>query len=272
MSGWGSSACPLVLAEAVARTAAACYRRGVSTKLAALAGACVVLAGCAGAPVDDRPVVRIVEAAQPTAAIPLGHFLPTAQELSTTLGTGPNGFAGQLVEGGADMLLRSVGAGETSPPDCAGAAYRLQQAVYDGSPVQSVATNSWAGGGFDGPPVTGFFGVVQMTSAAAAQEFFVAATERWRRCNGATVTRHEAGDGGDELSRIADVSFERQVVSANVLHTAAGTASPTAQRAIGLAGDCIVEVDLADPRPADQAARPAVGVADLILNKITTQR
>ena len=144
--------------------------------------------------------------------------------------------------------------------------------MYDGSPVQSVATNSWAGGGFDGPPVTGFFGVVQMTSAAAAQDFFAATSERWRRCNGATVTRHQAGDGGDELSRIADVTFEPRVVSASVLHTSAGTASPTALRAVGLAGDCIVEVDLTDPRPAGQAVRPAVGVADLILNKITTQR
>ncbi len=230
------------------------------------------MAGCAGAPVDNRPVVRIVEAAQPTAAIPLGHFLPTATELSTALGTGPNGFSGQLIQGGADMLLRSVGAGETSPPDCAGAAYRLQRAVYDGSPVQSVATNSWAGGGFDGPPVTGFFGVVQMTSAAAAQDFFAATSERWRRCNGATVTRHEAGDGGDELSRIADVTFERAVVSASVLRASAGTASPTALRAVGLAGDCIVEVDLTDPRAAGQTARPAAGVAELILNKITTQR
>lgn len=244
----------------------------MSTKLAALACACAVVAGCAGAPVDNRPVVRIVEAAQPTAAIQLGHFLPTAPELSAALNTGPNGFTGQLVQGGADMLLRSVGAAETSPPDCAGAAYRLQQAVYDGSPVQSVATNSWAGGGFDGPPVAGFFGVVQMTSEAAAQDFFAATTERWRRCNGATVTRHEAGVGGDELSRIADVAFERGVVSASVLHTSAGTASPTALRALGVAGDCIVEVDLTDPRPAGQATRPAAGVAELILNKITTQR
>jgi hypothetical protein len=242
----------------------------MSRKLAAVAGACVVLAGCAGAPVDDRPVVRIVDVARPAPAIPLGHFLPSAQELSTALSTGPNGFTGQLVEGGADMLLRSVGDADATPPDCVGAAYRLQEAVYDGSPVQSVATNSWAGGGFDGPPVTGFFGVVQMANPVAAQELFATMTDRWRRCNGQTVARRQGG----ELSRITDVAFDRRVVSAHVLHTSAGAApasASTGMRAVGMAGDCIVEVELTDPR-ATTGTQSAVGVADLILNKITTQR
>jgi hypothetical protein len=239
--------------------------------IAGAAGACVALAGCSAAPVDNRPVVHIAEAAQPSPAIPLGRFLPSAQELSATLGTGPGGFMGQMVQGGADMLLNSVGEADANPADCVSAAYRLQRSVYDHSPVQSVATNSWAGGGFDGPPVSGFFGVVQMTSAGAAQQFFATTSDQWRRCNGQTLARHEAGQGGDELSRIAGVSFDRQVVSASVLHSSAGAGSPTGMRAVGLAGDCIVEVELTDPRAAGNA-HGAVGVADLILDKITTQR
>ncbi|MEH3143049.1 MAG: sensor domain-containing protein [Mycobacterium kyogaense] len=243
----------------------------MSIKLAALAGACLVLAGCSAAPVDDRPVVRIAEAARPTPAIPLGQFLPTTPELAAQLGTPPTGFAGHLVQGGPDMLLRSVGAGEASPPDCLGAAYRMQQAVYDGSPVQSVATNSWAGGTFDGPPVSAFFGIVQMGSPSAAQAFFAATSERWWRCNGVTVSRDQLGAG--ELSRIADVGFDdSRVVSASVLHTSSGTASPTAHRAVALAGDCIVEVEITDPRPAAGPDRSAVGVAELIANKIAAHR
>lgn len=265
MSIWAQ----VLLGEPVARGRRPCYRRGVSTKLAAVAGACLFLAGCAGAPVDDRPVVRIAEAAAPTPAIPLGGFLPTTPELAAHLGTPPIGFAGHLVEGGADMLLRSVGVGEASPADCLGAAYRLQQAVYDGSPVQSVATNSWAGGSFDGPPVSAFFGVVQMRNPSAAQMFFAATSQQWRRCNGETVARDQGGAG--ELSRIADVAFGEDVVSASVLHTSAGTASPTAQRAVALAGDCIVEVEVSDPRPGGQG-QPAVDVAELIANKITAHR
>lgn len=85
-------------------------------------------------------------------AIPFGPFLPSAQELSTTLGTGPNGFMGQLVEGDDDMLLRSVGEAQATPVDCISTAYRLEKVVYDTGLVQSVASSSWAGGGFDGPP------------------------------------------------------------------------------------------------------------------------
>ncbi|MEW5810090.1 MAG: sensor domain-containing protein [Actinomycetota bacterium] len=242
----------------------------MSTKLAALAGACLVVAGCAGAPVDDRPVVRIAEAARPAPVVPLGGFLPTTQEMAMALGTGATGFTGQLVEGGPEALLRTVDAGQAAPRDCLGAAYRLQKAAYDGSPVRSVATNSWAGGNFDSPPVTGYFGVVQMANPAAAQSFFAQASNRWRQCNGQTVTREQVGAG--EMSRVADVAFEDGVVRANVLHTSGGgVPAPTAQRAVALAGDCIIEVEITDPRPV-AAAQPAVGVADLIADKIAMQR
>ncbi|AFM18119.1 hypothetical protein Mycch_3379 [Mycolicibacterium chubuense NBB4] len=246
----------------------------MSGKLAALvagAGACVLLAGCSAAPVDQRPVLHIAEAAKPSPAVPLGRFLPDALELSAALGTGPAGFTGQLVQGDGHMLLDGVAETDATPAECVGAAYRLQRSVYNGSPVQSVATNSWAGGGFDGPPVSGFFGVVQMTSAVAAQQFFAAATDRWRRCDGETLARHGSGQVVDELSRITDVVFDRRVVSASVLHASDGTGSPTGMRALGVAGDCIVEVELTDPRPSADT-HGAAGVANLILDKITTRR
>jgi len=237
-----------------------------AASMAGMVGACVALAGCSAAPVDERPVVRIVEVAQPAAAIPLGQFLPRTQELSATLGTGPNGFMGQLVEGDAEMLLRSIGAAQATPRDCVSTAYRLQKVVYDASTVQSVASSSWAGGGFDGPPVSGFFGVVQMASAAGAQEFFAALTDKWRRCNGQIVVLQQPGQGAEELSRISEVSFDQRVVSASVLH-----ASSSAMRALGVAGDCIVDVEITDPRSVG-GAQPAVGVAELILDKIAAQR
>ncbi|PRC42843.1 sensor domain-containing protein [Mycobacterium sp. ITM-2017-0098] len=238
---------------------------------AGIAGTALVLAGCAGAPTDDRPVVRIVGAAQPSQAIPLGPFLPTAAELSAVLGTGPNGLMGRPVEGDADVLLTSVADGQAAPPECVSAPYRLQQIVYDASPVQSVASNTWAGGGFDGPPVSGFFSVVQMAGPAFAQEFFASVTDQWRRCNGQTVALQVPGHGADELSRITDVAFGEQVISANVLHASGGTGSPTGLRAVGLAGDCIVEVELTDPRTAGQA-QGAAAVVDVIRGKIDAVR
>lgn len=241
---------------------------------AGAAGAvCVALglSGCSGAPVDGRPVVTIVEAAQPTAAIPLRQFLPTDPELSGLLGTGPNSLMSPPVEGASDILLGSVADGQAAPAECVSSAYRLQRIVYDAEPVQSVATSTWAGGGFDAPPVTGFFSVVQMASPVAAQEFFALMTGQWRRCNGQTVSLQLPGHGADEVSRITDVAFGQRVLSANVLHASAGTESPTGLRAVGLAGDCIVEVELSDPRPSGDA-RAAVAVADVILDKIAATR
>lgn len=239
--------------------------------LAALVASVGVLSGCTGAPVDERPVVRILEVAQPSLAIPLGRFLPSAQELSVTLATGPNGFMGQVVEGDDDMLLRNVGDAAATPVDCVSTAYRLQKVVYDTGPVRSVATSSWAGGEFEGPPVSGFFGVVQMASVADAREFFATVTDKWRRCNGQTVALEQPGPGADELSRIVDVAFDDQTVSASVLHASAGSAAVGVSRALGLAGDCIVEVEIADPRaPGD--LRSATGVADVILDKISASR
>ncbi|CAA0134751.1 Uncharacterised protein [Mycolicibacterium vanbaalenii] len=239
--------------------------------LAAMVTAGCALTGCVGAPVDQRPVVRIVEAAQPSRAVPLGQFLPNAQELSATLGTGPDALMGQLVEGDADMLLRSVGEVQATPVHCVSTAYRLQKIVYDDGPVQAVATGSWAGGGFDGPPVSGFFGVVQMASAADAQEFFATLTDQWRRCNGQTVALQHAGPGADELSRVFGVALDDRVVSASVLHATAGPGSTATSRALGLAGDCIVDVELTDPRAA-AGERSAVGVTELILDKIAARR
>jgi hypothetical protein len=238
---------------------------------AGITGTGVVLAGCAAPPPDERPVLRIAEVAQPSAAIPLTPVLPTAVELSTALGTGPNALMGRAVEGDSDVLLTSVADGQVAPAECVSAPYRFQQIVYGDTPVRTVASNTWAGGGFDGPPVSAFFGVVQMSSPAAAQDFFASVTDRWRRCNGQTVALKVPGHGVAELSRITEVSFGDQVVAANVLHASGGTESATGLRAVGLAGDCIVEVELTDPRPAGPA-RGAVEVVDVIRGKIAAVR
>lgn len=229
------------------------------------------VSACADGPAEDRPVVRIAEAAQPSPAIPLGRFLPTAPELAGVLGTGPTGLIGDPVEGDADMLLRSVAEAQASPAECVSAAYRLQSVVYQASPVRSVASVTWAGGGFDGPPVSVFSAVVQMAGSAAAQEFFASVSEQWRRCNGETVAVQIPGNGAGEMSRVTDVAFDERVVSASVLHASGGSGSPTGLRAIGLAGDCIVEIELTDPRPAG-SPRGAVAVAGVILDKIAAVR
>jgi hypothetical protein len=229
----------------------------------AIAAACAVLAGCSSAPVDSAPpVVRIKEAAKPSVSRPLNQVLPTSDELTATMGVGP-GFMGQLVVGGPDMLLQGVGEADATPIECVSAAYRLQKVVYAASPVREVASQSWAGGDLNGPPLSGFFGAVRFATADDAQGFFAASADKWRRCNGQTLALHQPEHGADGVSRITDVVVEPTVISAVVLH---GDGS-TIQRALGVASDCVVDVEVTDVDHGG-GARGAVDIANLMLQKI----
>jgi hypothetical protein len=227
----------------------------------AVLSACAVLAGCSS-DVGGAPVVRIAEVAHPSVTRSSDQALPTGDELTTTLGVGP-GFTGQRVMGGADMLLQGVGESEATPIECVSAGYRLQKVVYQASPVREVASESWAGGDFSGPPMSGFFGVVKFASVDDAQAFFAASADKWRRCNGQTLVLHQAQHGADGSSRITDVLVEKTVISAVVLHDDGSLI----QRALGVASDCVVDVEITD---ADNGggARRAVDVANLMLRKI----
>jgi hypothetical protein len=235
--------------------------RSTRSTIAALS-ACAVLAGCSSAPVDSAPVVRIQEAAKPSMSRPLSQVLPAGDELAATLGVGP-GFSGQLVAGGADMLLQGVGESDATPIECVSAGYRLQMVVYAASPVREVASQSWAGGDFSGPPLSAFSGAVKFATADDAQGFFAASAEKWSRCNGQTLVLHQPEHGAEGVSRITDVVVDSTVVSAVVLRDDGSTI----QRALGVASDCVVDVEITD---ADRSggARGAVAVANLMLQKI----
>lgn len=241
--------------------------------MTAVLAACTVLTGCATS-VDG--VARDEDAggadpAAPTVVRALDQLLPTSQELSDTLGIAPTGFMGQLVAGGPDTLLAGVDRSEASPADCVSATYRLQQMTYAASPVRSVATQSWAGGSMSGPALSGFFGVVQFATADDARAFFAAAADKWRQCDGATMVLHQTDSGTREQSLITDVTIDPQVISAVVLHDAGqGADGMTVQRALGVAADCIVDVEIADLADATgDGARGAADVVGLIQAKIS---
>ena len=233
-----------------------------SAAVMAAVSACAVLAGCAS-PAGEPPVVRIAEAVAPSPDHTVDRALPTADELATMLGTG--GFMGQLVEGGPDMLLAGVGAADATPLDCVSTGYRLQKMVYETGPVRSVASQSWAGGDANGPSATGFFGVVQFADADAATGFFAASADKWHRCNGQTLVLQQSDRGAQGASRIADVVVDERIVSAVVMHDGGATV----QRAIGVAADCVVEVEISDlAGPSPTGAADAVAVANLMLQKV----
>lgn len=239
-----------------------------SSRLAlGLAAAGLLAAGCTtsvhGAALPPAPT------SAPAAARALDWALPTDQELSAALGIAPTGFMGQLVEGGADTLLQGVDRSQATPGECVSPTYRLEHTVYAGSPVRSVASQSWAGGGVDGPSLTGFFGVVQLATADDAEAFFATAANTWRHCDGRTLVLNQAQSGAHEQSTISDVIVDRQVVSAVVMHDTGSPGGLTIQRALGVAADCIVDVELTDVADAGTGgARGAIDVVDLMRKKL----
>lgn len=222
-----------------------------------------MLAGCSSAPVDGAPVVHIAEAAKPSPSRALDQVLPNVNELATILGTA--GFMGQLVEGGAEMLLQGVRESEATPVDCVSAGFRLEKIVYQANPVRTVASQSWIGEDQNGPSYSGFFGAVQFATPDDAQAFFAASADKWHRCNGQTLVLHQPEHGADGLSRITDVVVDRKVVSAVVLHDDGSTI----QRALGVASDCVVDVEVTNiAGNSGSGAQGAAGVANLMLQKI----
>ncbi|MBS1694112.1 MAG: sensor domain-containing protein [Actinobacteria bacterium] len=231
----------------------------------AAAGASALLAACS-ATVPGTAVVA-VHADPATAPLPLDQVLPTAAELATTLGgwaIGGQGFMGQLVEGGPDVLLAGVGQSEATPVDCVGASYRLQRVVYGASPVRAVASRSWAGGGSAGPTSSAFFGVVKLASAGDARAFFAATADKWRGCDGTTVVLDQADRELRSSTRITEVTAGDRIVSAVLVRDADGV---IVQRALGVGSDCIVDVEVSG---ADgDGAVDAVDIAALMLRKAT---
>lgn len=199
----------------------------------------------------------------PSVTRPLDQVLPTAQELAQALGIGPGGLLGQLVEGGADTLLAGVDRSQATPEECVSVTYRLQRLVYGSSPVQAVATRSWAGGGTDGPSSSAFFGVVKLAGAADARRFFDAAARMWQQCDGQTVVLEQAGVQAS--TRVTDVANGSRIVSAVLVRDGGG---PTVQRALGVAADCIVDVEVTD-HSGTAGAEGAIDVAATIIGKAT---
>jgi len=236
--------------------------RSTRSTIAALS-ACAALAGCSSAAVQSAPTVHITEAAKPSVSRALDQALPTTNELATILGTA--GFMGAPTKGGPEMLLAGVRESEATPLDCVSTGFRLEKIVYQANPVRTVASQSWIGGDQNGPSYSGFFGAVQFATPDDAQAFFAAAADKWHRCNGQTLVLHQPEHGADGLSRITDVVVDNKMVSAVVLRDNGSTI----QRTLGVASDCVVDVEVTNPPGATGGnAAGAVGVANLMLQKI----
>jgi hypothetical protein len=136
--------------------------------------------------------------------------------------------------------------GSTSPVDCLGVAEMLHQSVYDSSKVNDVAVENWRHPFMSGK-VTGVKeGVVGLPTAADANALFSRFAQQWQRCDGQTLVLP------DPVLRlkatITNVGVAPSVLAGTISIAFASSSSDTgsisAGRAIGVRGNCLVEVEV----------------------------
>ena len=233
---------------------------------AAMAGMALI-AGCA-APATESPAITSSNAIPSSASAQppdpsawLTSVMPTDSELSDAVGYPVSVDGPPSVRPGSKLRNTVIGSGDVSERECLGVVSPLEQETYESAPIIAVsfATESAA-----------TYGAVAFASAGDAERTFRGFADRWRQCAGRTVVK---AVGGHSVSHvISDVRIAENVVSAvDTLHSVEG--EPTvAGRALGVAHDCIVEVQIAvdDPSLQGQASERAVRLAEAMLSRVKT--
>lgn len=175
--------------------------------------------------------------------------------------------------GGPDALLDD---GWFSPGDCLGVASMLQRVVYQSSKVRHVAVQTWRHAPKSVEVTSVKEGVVSLPSPAEAQALFEKFSQQWQQCDGTTMPL--SGTVFKLKAAVTNVEATNPVVSATISMGFASrsldSASLQSGRALGVRGNCLVEVEVAffaDTQPPDPGADPqasAVDVAQAILDKV----
>jgi hypothetical protein len=207
----------------------------------------------------------------------LAAILPTAADVSRSAGN-PLAANGAPVIGGIEVLPNGIRDNDDANPiECLGPVSPYMRVVYEGGDVHGAGWQEFAnyGGGQTVSSVNA--GVVQFASDAEAQRMFGTFVTRWKSCEGKTVTSALHNSANTELyQKITDVQVHGPVLSATVLNSdnQGDPIFPT-ERAIGLAADCVVDVDVAvtDGAPVPYGAPGrAVSLAATMQDTVTRGR
>jgi PknH-like extracellular domain len=136
--------------------------------------------------------------------------------------------------------------GYDSPVDCLGVASMLQQVVYQSGKVTHVAVETWRQAAVTMEVTDVREGVVSLPTAADANALFAEFSRQWRKCDGTTALLPESVFR--LKAKTTNVQISDSVVAATV---SIGWASPTSDeasipsgRAVGVRGNCLVEVEV----------------------------
>lgn len=205
----------------------------------------------------------------------LEQVLPTPDQVAEAVGN-PLDPSGPELTGSIALLPNGIRSNDDATPiDCLGAATPLMRVVYEQGNVRDVALRDFSRYG-EGLTVSGVHtGVVRFASDADAARMFSTFMTRWRACDNVTVDVHVTPRSTLQW-RVTDVRSVGGVLSAVVLSGETGDqpAFPT-EHAVGLSGDCIVDVDVAvtDVVPDRRVASSrAVDLVQVMLENIRRTR
>jgi hypothetical protein len=145
--------------------------------------------------------------------------------------------------GGPEALK---GFGSASAADCLGVAEMLHQSVYPSAKVNDVAVENWRHADMSAK-VTGVKeGVVGLPTAADANALFSRFAEQWQRCDGRALV---LPDPVLRLkAKITNIQATPSVLAGTVSIAFASSlpdeGAILAERAIGVRGNCLVEVEV----------------------------
>ncbi|WAC93247.1 sensor domain-containing protein [Mycobacterium sp. Aquia_213] len=174
--------------------------------------------------------------------------------------------------GGGEMLIDAYPL--ASPAGCVGVVYMTHKSVYQSADVKNVAQALWQQEESSASAIDVAEGVVALPTTAAASALFAKFTEQWKQCDGKTLT---VPSSSFTQNAISDVRVADSVVAASVSRQASEDSSLQAVpevRALGVRGNCLVEVEVALVGSTDLTDQPsaktdAVAIAHAMMDKVS---
>lgn len=168
--------------------------------------------------------------------------------------------------------------GSASPVDCLGVAVMLQQSIYQSTDVKDVAVETWRHAAMS-PKVTSVKeGVVSLPTAADAHALFAKFSQQWQKCDGTTLP---LPDGMFRLkAKTTNVQVATSVLAATISINwrlpGSDLVSIPEGRAIGVRGNCLVEVEVdffntSNPshQESDDINTRALDIAHAMMDKVS---
>jgi len=230
----------------------------------------VVLAGCTttvggNAARDERS----------TATLDLATILPSNAEVSLIAGNPLSDNGSRPTAGGIGVLPNGIRDNSVANPiDCLGAVSPLMRVVYEKGEVRAAAWQTFSNYGGEQTVSSLDAGAVEFGSTTQAQATFGDFVSRWKACEGTTVTTYlHNADNAELYEKITDVRVDGAVLSATVINSdnQQDVQFPT-ERALGVASDCIVDIDVAVTGGSRKPAGRAVKLATAMLDRVNQAR